>query len=157
MPKSIPTDSPVTLDMVASLLPVFVSVSFRTRARRPVRIVVCLCWRFGASAASRWASDATLGQFPGRVDGARARLESAAIYRCGVHSRDAKAAVERPRSDEQCTTDADAHPHSMYYFDCDSDADHCDWWSFRSPKVVEPRVLLANVPQAQKAVLAPSQ
>ena len=79
MPRSMPTDSPVTLDMVASNLPVFVSVSFRTRARRLVRIDVCVCWRFGAPAASRRVSYATVGRFTRHVDVARARFDNAPI------------------------------------------------------------------------------
>ena len=120
MPKSIPTDSPVTLDMVSLGCLCFLRVSFRTRARRPVRIVVCLCSRFGASAASRWASYATVEGPLGRNYSVRARFERAPNHRRGGQRGDAKAAGDKLRSDEQCTRDADAHPHSMYYFDCDS-------------------------------------
>ena len=53
MPKSIPTLSPVTLDMVALCL--------RSGARsKTCFLVVGVCWLVGASTASHKVSDATV-------------------------------------------------------------------------------------------------
>ena len=77
MPKSIPTDSPVTLDMVAlSSL-----ACGRCRVRKRDFWVVRCVWCFGASTAFAQVSDATVERFSQCVDGVTRRLGDIASWR----------------------------------------------------------------------------
>ena len=81
MPRSMPTDSPVTLDMVAlSSL-----ACGRCRVRKRDFWVVRCVWCFGASTAFAEVSDATVERLSLCVDGVPRRLGDIASWRDSGH------------------------------------------------------------------------
>ena len=77
MPRPMPTDSPVTLDMVAR----FLLPALGVRVRKRDFCVVSLCWLVGASTAFAEVSDATVERLSQCVDGVPRRLGDIASWR----------------------------------------------------------------------------